>query len=96
MDRKTCNAIMKKRFEQIIDFSGDNIITDAMVCAGYPGGEFDACKGDSGGPLYLDGVVYGIVSWGFGCALQCSPHVYANVYTFRDWIKQTMEDNLGN
>ncbi|XP_074029505.1 trypsin-3-like [Leptinotarsa decemlineata] len=40
-----------------------------MFCAGYVGkGAKDACQGDSGGPLMANGKLFGIVSWGVGCA----------------------------
>jgi trypsin len=42
-------------------------ITARMLCAGEPSGSKDACKGDSGGPLAIDGRLAGITSWGVGC-----------------------------
>jgi secreted trypsin-like serine protease len=50
-----------------------NEIFDEMMCAQRPG--VDACAGDSGGPLIVEGsaegldVQVGIVSWGRGCAI---------------------------
>lgn len=43
-------------------------------------------KGDSGGPLACQGVLYGIVSWGEGCAEEGKPGVYADVAYYRKWI----------
>ena len=62
MEQKTCE-------QKYVD-SSQPIIPE-MLCAGYPHGGVDACKGDSGGPLacHIDGSykLVGVISWGFGC-----------------------------
>jgi secreted trypsin-like serine protease len=66
--------------------SGATYDPDAMFCAGYvmpptttgP----DACHGDDGGPLVIDGHLAGIVSWGVGCGRY--PSFYTKVATYLD------------
>ncbi|CAN9515653.1 unnamed protein product [Ophioblennius macclurei] len=65
-------------------------ITENMLCAGFTVGGKDACQGDSGGPLVCDGRVYGLVSWGNGCADAQFPGVYTAVSKFRRWIDNTI------
>lgn len=72
-------------------------IDDTMLCAQgrAPNGTIsDACQGDSGGPLVCekDGqwTLYGVTSWGWGCALAEYPGVYARVHHFMDWIEETL------
>lgn len=73
----------------------DRVVLDTMVCAGdlVDGGE-DACNGDSGGPLTVEGpdgpVLAGVVSWGIGCGDADRPGVYSNVPSFLNWIQHTV------
>ncbi|KAK9874619.1 hypothetical protein WA026_005448 [Henosepilachna vigintioctopunctata] len=65
-----------------------SVITKSMICAGYVEGGRDACIGDSGGPLTMDGIQIGIVSWGISCAGANSPGVYTSVMVMRDFINE--------
>ena len=69
---------------------GDSI-TENMVCAEDVGE--DSCQGDSGGPLVVrssSGVdlQVGVVSWGYSCAHEDFPGVYARVSSQYDWIRE--------
>lgn len=67
---------------------GQTVITERKFCAGFWGiGGKDACQNDSGGPLVINGVQTGIISWGAGCARADGPGVYASVPSLRGWIR---------
>jgi len=72
-------------------------IYDTNICAGGVYGE-DSCQGDSGGPMTMavDSVeiLYGIVSWGVGCATS-KPAVYTAVAMYREWIQKNTGIDLG-
>lgn len=61
-------------------------ITDRMFCANAR--YRDACYGDSGSPLTVNGTLEGIVSFGILCALPFFPGVYTRVAGLRDWIRE--------
>ncbi|EDW35581.1 GL17142 [Drosophila persimilis] len=65
-------------------YSYGSQIKSSMICAASSGK--DACQGDSGGPLVSGGVLVGVVSWGYGCALSNYPGVYADVAALRSWV----------
>ena len=86
-------------------FADDNcadmteLMTEDMICAGEVEGGKDACQGDSEGPLITKdddnngaATLVGVVSWGFGCAVEDQPGIYAEVAHFLDWIDENVDD----
>ena len=69
-------------------------ITNNMVCAGPRRGGKDACKGDSGSPMFRrverKWQQVGIVSWGEGCAQSGAYGVYTKLENYRSWINSTI------
>lgn len=66
-------------------------ITKNMMCA--KGGDHeDTCQGDSGGPLIVgsndEAVQVGVVSWGWFCATDQLPGVFARVSEAYEWIQR--------
>ncbi|KAJ8913217.1 hypothetical protein NQ315_016160 [Exocentrus adspersus] len=67
--------------------SAYNIVQDSNICTSGAG-TVGACNGDSGGPLTVNGVQVGIVSFGSARCEAGNPTAYARVSTFRAWITQ--------
>ncbi|KAI4790715.1 hypothetical protein KUCAC02_034454 [Chaenocephalus aceratus] len=69
-----------------------NMLSDNMFCAGRPDWSQDACEGDSGGPLVCEVgstlFLFGVISWGDGCAQENRPGVYTTVTNYNQWIEE--------
>ncbi|XP_017066711.1 trypsin beta [Drosophila eugracilis] len=74
------------------EYRGTGIkIYKEMICA--TGKNKDTCSGDSGGPLCHKGVLYGVTSFGIGCANNDYSGVYVNVLQYVPWIKKVARNN---
>ncbi|KAM5140450.1 urokinase-type plasminogen activator [Mantella aurantiaca] len=73
------------------------LINNNMFCAGDPAWKVDACKGDSGGPFICQQndqmVLYGVISWGDGCAKENKPGVYTRMTNYLGWIEENMAES---
>jgi len=64
-------------------------IHPSHICGGVPEGGRGQCSGDSGGPLLVNGVEVGVVSWSVKpCTVAPYPGVYTQVSYYREWIRQ--------
>ena len=77
--------------EECREVYGSHVILDSNLCCGYPEGGKDACREDSGGPLYCNGYLAGVVSWGHGCGRPNYPGVYTEVSYYVDWIYESIK-----
>ncbi|XP_008560609.1 trypsin-2-like [Microplitis demolitor] len=69
--------------ELLYKFGG---LSKGLICAGYLEDGKNACQGDGGSPLVVDGRAAGLVSWGRGCALPNYPVTYTSIAAYRSWI----------
>lgn len=92
VDRVTCSRA----------YSTLNVpLSEKTICAGFSSGEYDSCKGDSGGPLFFrpspvsnlaEGpILVGIVSGGHGCALPSYFGYYTDVAKYDWWLRAMIE-----
>ncbi|XP_075974620.1 trypsin, alkaline B-like [Anticarsia gemmatalis] len=66
---------------------GSQMISNDMICAGSRQSGAAQCRGDSGGPLYLNNVIVGVLSFG---AQRCGgnePRVSMRVSRYIQWIQ---------
>uniref|UniRef100_A0A673BFE5 Vitamin K-dependent protein C n=1 Tax=Sphaeramia orbicularis TaxID=375764 RepID=A0A673BFE5_9TELE len=73
-----------------------NNVSHNVLCAGILGKSFDACEGDSGGPmvtLYRNTwFLVGLVSWGEGCGHVDKLGIYTKVSNYNEWIHRVRDE----
>uniref|UniRef100_A0A3B4BCD1 Vitamin K-dependent protein C n=1 Tax=Periophthalmus magnuspinnatus TaxID=409849 RepID=A0A3B4BCD1_9GOBI len=74
-----------------------NNISENVLCAGVVGKQYDACEGDSGGPmvtLYKNTwFLVGLVSWGEeGCGREDKLGIYTKVSNYKQWMDEVRQE----
>lgn len=83
IERDYCDKMYQYKYEGL---------PEGTICAGENdiGGK-NACKGDEGSPLAIDGRLAGVVSWSYNCADPYYPPVYTEIAYYRDWIDEHLK-----
>ncbi|XP_014227159.1 chymotrypsin-2-like [Trichogramma pretiosum] len=79
-DQNTCARAIRA--------TGSNVYP-TNICANNPRRRQGQCNGDSGGPLTVNGVIVGVVSWSIKdpeCASTRYPGLFTRVSEYMDWI----------
>lgn len=66
--------------------SNSPLMDYSQICTFNKKGE-GACHGDSGGPVTMDGKLYGVTSWGRPCG-QGYPDMYSSIVYYHDFIRK--------
>lgn len=85
VERAACSRIMT------------NNISENVLCAGVLGKPYDACEGDSGGPMVTlhrgTWFLVGLVSWGEeGCGRENKLGIYTKVANYNEWMEQVRRE----
>ena len=78
------------------ELHGTSFQASSMICVwDEVGKQIGACNGDSGGPLGVNGTIYGLTSWGRSGCLTTFPSAYNRVGAFNSWICTNSEGVRG-
>lgn len=69
--------------------SGSPYMDYSQICT-FNRKEQGVCFGDSGGPISMNGKLYGVVSWGQPCG-RGYPDMYSSVLYYRDFIRKYIQ-----
>jgi hypothetical protein len=84
LDWDGLRRVRQKRVTQVVD--------GTWATWALPG---EACGGDSGGPILLDGAIVGLVSFVGRQCRDTSIHARVDVAPVQTWIRQTIDAHLG-
>ncbi|XP_066903382.1 trypsin-4 isoform X2 [Halyomorpha halys] len=83
-------AIVDDCYKKLTEMEAGTISADIQLCTLEAEEQIDTCQGDSGGPLTCVGVVWGLVSWGEGCARPGNPGVYSRADVAKKWLEKVV------
>ncbi|CAB3379985.1 Hypothetical predicted protein [Cloeon dipterum] len=91
LQKAEVRIVSKEKCDELYKAKIGSGIFENNICAGGEGQ--DTCFGDSGGPLVKDGVLHGVVSWGYGAECGAIPGVYTEVASFANWINSVITED---
>uniref|UniRef100_A0A182JGD9 Uncharacterized protein n=1 Tax=Anopheles atroparvus TaxID=41427 RepID=A0A182JGD9_ANOAO len=66
----------------------NGMLRDSMACTTYTGQNQGVCAPNRGGGLYCNGLLTGVISFGFGCGTNTTMTVHSQVRYYSHWIQQ--------